>query len=224
MEPTSAQSPAPFQWPPEVLERIHRVFEYHQASKLTFDSYSREPPPDLRESADRVHQLCRRSEDSAADEFDQRGCADAFAAVQRTKLAPGEPARSATRHPHAGDVAVSFRWPDAKAARRRAGDVGAHAQQSGKYLSRRNLRRRVRGQRAGAGAVSLQPAHFSLRLLRAGLEVLGFLKHARPELEFLKNGAGGDVGVDSFCTARAGCIAERAIERRCWTQDTWSRT
>jgi SagB-type dehydrogenase family enzyme len=186
MEPTSAQSPAPFQWPPEVLERIHRVFEYHQASKLTFDSYHAQPPPDLENQPTAfinfagVPKIQLPTNLISADAPTLSLLFNGRSSLPESQLDP----------PH--DLRTLATWlflSDGLTQKQREGERVTWARtlcsQGNTYPDEIYVAAFAVGG-LEPGLYHYNPRDFSLRLLRAGLEVLGFLKHGRAELEFLK--------------------------------------
>jgi SagB-type dehydrogenase family enzyme len=182
----AAGSAAPIEWPQQILDRIQRVADYHQTCKLTVDLHRNLPSPD---STNRPNQFVIFDSAPKIDLPTALISADAptvslllegRSSVPESQLDPPHNLRTLATWLYLANGLTVRQRSGSRASWRRTLPSSSGAYPCEMYVAAFAI--------GGLepGLYHYSPREFSLRQLRAGLEVLAHLKRGRPDLEFLK--------------------------------------
>jgi SagB-type dehydrogenase family enzyme len=179
-------SPPP-QWPQEIRDRIHRVFDYHVSSKLaprsikSLDQLDPGQPPPMYRTFHGAEKVALPTNLMNADAPTLSLLVDTLHSVPESQLNPPHDLLTLATWLYFADGVLSKKDPSGKPIRRRALPSNGEAYPCEIWVAAFGV------EGLPPGLYYYSPREFVLRQLRDGLGVLAHLKRGRPDLEFLRN-------------------------------------
>ncbi|HEY7090518.1 MAG TPA: SagB/ThcOx family dehydrogenase [Tepidisphaeraceae bacterium] len=184
--PPPAQGPVSPEWPQAILDRIHRVFEYHQTTKVTYENCRQRPAPGAKSppvfrTFDSAEKVALPTNLIAADAATISLILDGRSSLPESQLDPPHNLRTLATWLFYADGVLGRQTEQRQVTWLRTLWSNGETYPCEIYVAAFAI------EGLNPGLYYYSPREFVLRRLRDGLGVLSHLKRGRPDLEFLKS-------------------------------------